>query len=466
MKFEYSINKTGLPIRLFNATLFTVSIILLASGNISGMTITLQEPDTPKVKVVQGGESKLKPEDCLTTLIGPGVNQPDSFPGWGGFVGWVSPVRLRNGDWVVGFSAGYWHASAPTPLRYSKEMIESYIKLGMPENISAPSGGRAMAIKSTDQGKTWSKPVTILDTPDDDRHPSFIELSDGTLLCSVFTYSGADIASIRKDPSVSNHTAIIRSFDHGKTWEKEVIRIPSPFISDETDGPMVLLKDGSVLLTINGMPEESDTEQAAVFTSMDKGATWNLLATIKAGKKLKEVIKSEEMDTKKSYVLSEGHELSETNTAVLHNGQWVMMARPEGDICWSSDQGQNWTKPVSFGMRMFAPSLYVLHDGTLVCLHGSYDPGFWGLRVIFSTDGGHTWIAPSKSHGFLVSNCYGYAKAMELPDGSLFIVDQDTGGHRSNDARNMSIRCLRLVIRTDHSGIDLLPLPDYPGLSQ
>jgi hypothetical protein len=458
MNPEYSTLRTGFPIRSFSIIFASVAIILLAADKISGMTLALQEPEIPKVNVVQGGESNLKPEDCLTTLVGPGVNQPDSFPGWGGFVGWVSPVQLRNGDWLVGFSAGYWHASAPTPLRYSKEVIESFVKLGMPENISAPSGGRAMAIRSTDQGKTWSKPVTILDTPDDDRHPSFIELPDGTILCSVFTYSGADIVSIRKDPSVSNHTAIIRSFDHGKTWEKKVIRIPSPFISDETDGPMVLLKDGSVLLTINGTPKDSDIEQAAVFNSRDKGATWDLLATIKAAKKLKEVIKSEEMDTKKSYVLSEGHELSETNTAVLHNGQWVMMARPEGDICWSDDRGHTWTEPLTFGMRMFAPSLYVLRDGTLVCLHGSYDPGFWGLRVIFSTDGGHTWIAPASSHGFLVSNCYGYAKAMELPDGSLLIVDQDKGGHSTHDAQNMSIRCLRLIIRADHSGIDLLPL--------
>ena len=44
-----------------------------------------------------------------------GVNQPDPFPGYAGFVGWESPIRLKNGEWLVGFNAGYWHASAPTP---------------------------------------------------------------------------------------------------------------------------------------------------------------------------------------------------------------------------------------------------------------------------------------------------------------------------------------------------------------
>jgi hypothetical protein len=167
------------------------------------------------------------------------------------------------------------------------------------------------------------------------------------------------------------------------------------------------------------------------------------------------------MDTEKSRILSEEHNLDEANTAVLSDGQWVMIARPEGYISWSGDQGHTWTEPVNFGMRLYAPSLYVLHDGTLVCLHGSYEPDHAGLRVIFSTDGGHTWIAPAKNYGFLVSNCYGYAKAMELPDGSLFITDQDKGGHTTHDAQNMSIRCLILKIRTDHSGIELLPAPNH-----
>ena len=445
---------------LFCATL-TIGPSLTAAAEPSGKAAPSQkaaEVPRPVVKVVQGGESKTPPEDCLATLVGPGINQPDPYPGYGGFVGWVSPVRLRNGDWLVGFSAGYWHVSAPTPLRFSPKTIESYHKMGLPADIVAPTGGRAMIMRSTDEGKTWSKPVTMLDTPDDDRHPAFLELPDGTLLCSVFTYPGADQADALKNPALAYRTAIIRSFDQGKTWDQAIIRPPSPFVGDETNGPMVLLKDGSVLLTIDGTPKDGGPQQAAVFTSKDSGAKWQLLSTVKSGNQLQEVIVSKEMDTVKSRALSKGHPLLEVNTAVLPDGQWVMISRPEGDICWSRDQGHTWTEPVSFGMRLLAPSLYVLRDGTLVCLHGSYVKG--ALRVIFSTDGGHTWIAPAKDYGFLVSRCYGYGKAMELPDGSLFIVEQEKGGHTTKDAQNMSIRGLRLRIRADHSGIDLLPTPN------
>jgi hypothetical protein len=77
--------------------------------------------------------------------------------------------------------------------------------------------------------------------------------------------------------------------------------------------------------------------------------------------------------------------------------------------------------------------------------------------LIFSADGGQTWIAPAPAYGFLVDNCYGYGKAIELPDGSLLVADQDTGGHTTADAKNMALRMLRVRIRADHSGIELLP---------
>ncbi len=73
---------------------------------------------------MEGGESKAKPEDCHATLVGPSVNPPDPFPGWGGFVGWESPIRHKNGTCLVGFNVGYWQASPPTPLRYPAKTLD------------------------------------------------------------------------------------------------------------------------------------------------------------------------------------------------------------------------------------------------------------------------------------------------------------------------------------------------------
>jgi photosystem II stability/assembly factor-like uncharacterized protein len=387
------------------------------------------------VIVLEGGDSKARPEDCRAVLVGPGINQPDPFPGYGGFVGWESPVRLKSGDWLVGFNAGYWHASPPTPLHYPPKTLEGYLKMGLPAGIVAPTGGRAMIMRSADAGKTWSKPVTLIDTPADDRHPAFVELRDGTLLCSFFTYMGEAEGGVWKDPAMETRVNLIRSFDGGRTWEKQPRLLHTPFTYDETDGPFVKLKDGSVLLAVNGRPRSGPPDVATVLRSTNRGRSWKMLGMVKAA-----------------------HDLQEVTVAELPNGEWVMMARPEGDISWSGDRGRTWTAPVTFGMRMYAPSLYVLRDETLLCLHGSYGAG--GLRVIFSRDGGHRWFAAGKDHGFLVDQSYGYGKGMELSDGSLFITYLATGGHHTSDAQSNSIRCIRLRVRADYSGIELLPAPN------
>jgi hypothetical protein len=68
--------------------------------------------------------------------------------------------------------------------------------------------------------------------------------------------------------------------------------------------------------------------------------------------------------------------------------------------------------------------------------------------------------APATGHGFLVGSSYGYGKAMERPDGSLLVTYIATGGHRTEDAKTNGIRSIRLRVRADHSGIDLLPAPN------
>ena len=358
----------------FSSSKISPAFALLAVGLVFRAVSEASSPAgmlAPQVIVFAGGESKARPEDCRAILVGPGINQPDPFPGYGGFVGWEFPVRLMNGDWLVGFNAGYWHASPPTPLRYPAKTLEEYLKMGLPAGVVAPTGGRAMIIRSTDQGKTWSKPGTLIDTPADDRHPAFVELRDGTVLCSFFTYMGEPESGEWKDASLAVRVHFIRSFDGGRTWEQKPILLRTPFSYDETDGPLVKLKDGSVLVAINGRPRSGLPDQAAVLRSTNRGRTWKLLGAVRAA-----------------------HDLQEVTVAELPSGEWVMMARPEGDICWSHDRGRTWTAPVTFGMRMFAPSLYVLWDGTLLCLHGSYGRG--GLRVIFSRGGGHTWSAAGK----------------------------------------------------------------------
>lgn len=401
----------------------------------AALLVGMESAAAVEIKVVVGGESAVKAADCRRVIIGPGVNQPEPHPGYRGVVAWDDVIRLRNGTMLLSFSTGYWHGSPPTPLRGDPEMAAEWKKMGMPTDIDAPRGGRAMLVRSTDGGRTWSKPETIIDTPGDDRSPALVELPSGVILCSLFTLHGwVDPA---KHPELATRTGIVRSRDGGRTWEQEVRRLPSPFTSDATDHPPVVLRDGSVVLPVYGSTGKGRPEQMALFRSTDDGQTWKLLS-----------------------VIPSDHEMSEMGLAQLSDGRLVMISRSEGDIMWSSDGGRTWTKPVSFGIRMFEPGLTLLRDGTLVCLHGSYAPGAGGLRVIFSRDGGQTWIAPARDHGFAVdSQVYGYGRCVEMPDGSLLAVYIRTGCHKAEDCRRGTLLAVRFRIRPDYSGIDVLPPP-------
>lgn len=137
-----------------------------------------------------------------------------------------------------------------------------------------------------------------------------------------------------------------------------------------------------------------------------------------------------------------------------------MKVRGQGDIAWSSHGGRTWTAPVSFGIRVYEPRLLSLRDGTLLLFHGSYGGG--GLRAIYSEDGGETWLAPNEKYGFAVDpSVYGYGQAVELADGSVWAAYIHTGGHATEDARIEALWSMRLRVRSDHSGLDLLLAPGW-----
>jgi photosystem II stability/assembly factor-like uncharacterized protein len=414
-------------------------IVLFVALTLCVAPVSLAEDAAPVVKVMAGGEPAEDYRECRRMLVGPDVNQPEPYPGYAGFVGWQSPIVLQDGTMLVGFSSGYWHASPPTAyFKANPAAMEAWKKIGMPTDIDAPRGGRAEITRSTDGGKTWSRPTVLLDTPADDRAPNFCQLADGTILCSLFTYPGPSGADLARDPAKTTLTGIIRSFDNGLTWEQEPTRLPVPFVFDATDGPIIELADGSALICVYGRTVEAKHDMVAFCRTTDSGDTWELLSTVSAD-----------------------HVMSETGVAQLPDGRLVFIARPEGAIAWSSDGGRSWTKPVSFGVRLFEPRLMTLSDGTLLCLHGSYGAG--GLRAMFSTDGGLTWICRDEKSGFSVDpSVYGYGQAVELSDGSIWTAYIHSGGHATKDAKTQAIWSSRFRVRPGNDGIDLLPAPGLP----
>jgi len=76
--------------------------------------------------------------------------------------------RLRNADLFCVFYAGYGHISLPRD--------------------DCPKGGRICSVRSENEGRTWSAPQVLFDSPSDDRDPHVAQMRDGSIVCTFFTY--------------------------------------------------------------------------------------------------------------------------------------------------------------------------------------------------------------------------------------------------------------------------------------
>jgi len=378
-------------------------------------------------------------ESCRHMIVGPGVNQPEAYPGYGGFVGWGGVTRLRSGRWVLTFSSGYWHASFPrTPAiddairtdPYWRERVEKWKEMGLPD-VLAPRGGRCHIMFSDDEGLTWSKPKVLVDTEADDRHPTILELDDGTWLCTFFT---------NRLPPTTAFAKYMLSHDQGRTWTEPMDLPGKPAETSFGNGSAIQLAGGAVVWAVGGQFEKKHEKSCVgILRSTDRAKTFQLVAVVQAG-----------------------HGLYEPTIAETAPGKLAMAIRREGEMCFSDDGGCTWRESGSTGWNLYDPHLLQMPNGVLALFHGSYTAG--GIRVFLSPDGGHTWHGPGKKdgkpYGFSVDrSVYGYSHPMLLPDGTAYLVYLHTGGHRREHARTEAIWGLRVRIHDAADGIDILPAP-------
>lgn len=98
----------------------------------------------------------------------------------------------------------------------------------------------------------------------------------------------------------------------------------------------------------------------------------------------------------------------------------------------STDNGKTWSTPEKLLPDMGgAPSHMLMHSsGTIVATYGYRKPPY-GIKAMFSTDGGKTWDA--KGYDIYVNNVnwdIGYPSTVELDDGSMITIFY---AHRASD---------------------------------
>ena len=104
--------------------------------------------------------------------------------------------------------------------------------------------------RSTDGGKSWSR--NAVDPTEWERNEStWVQFADGELLCVMRS-------------NYNTHLGVSRSTDLGKTWTRQQPKLPFYGASAPS---LLLTRDQVLLLSCRGW---------GIFTSIDRGHTWNL----------------------------------------------------------------------------------------------------------------------------------------------------------------------------------------------
>ncbi len=330
-----------------------------------------------------------------------------------GYFGWPTVARLDDGTLMVASS-------------------------GLRSTHVCPWGKTVLNV-SADDGRTWSPPRVINDSPLDDRDAGIVNLGGGKLLVSWFVTDNrgqADDARLRQlfgeaeaeswrptldtltDELAQQHVGswVMLSVDAGATWGAP-IRVPvtSPH------GP-IGLRNGDLLYL--GKPfAVMDELHNAVITAVgsgDGGRTWQALGApplcpqtvagsyheahvleLPSGKLLG-VIRLENCP---------GEHGNVTEAGLIHFSTLLTE---------STDCGRTWSLPRSLGYGS-PPHLLRHSSGALLVTYGYRLPGY-GQRVGISRDEGQSWEWDCIIRDDAPDWDLGYPSTVELADGSLFTV--------------------------------------------
>ncbi len=291
--------------------------------------------------------------------------------------------RLQNGDIVAVFYAGYGHVSYP--------------------NADYPKGGRVCMVRSKDEGRTWTAPKVIFDDETDNRDAHISQLSDGTVLVSLFSLD-RDKTSLAR---VTIGVQLIRSEDGGETWSEKAMPL-----TDSTwysSAPVRELADGTCILPIYHQTRgKKGNAGGGVLISNDKGRTWSAPIEIDSG----------------SLYLP-----AETDVIQLKDGSLFAALRgnqasPPTNMqsAASTDGGRTWSPVRDMGFLGHSPYLMRLSTGEILLSYRGFVNNtkakgrFTALRI--SGDEGKTWQGP-----YRIDTVPGaYPATVELKDGSVLAI--------------------------------------------
>ncbi|MDB6023810.1 MAG: ribonucleoside hydrolase RihC [Verrucomicrobiales bacterium] len=290
--------------------------------------------------------------------------------------------RSKTGELLCVFYAGYAHVSLPAP--------------------DFPKGGRICLARSDDDGNSWGDPTILYDDANDNRDPHISQLSDGTLICSFFSFTlkgdrvhwTPELNKPMDELASLVGVQMVRSRSNGERWEPEATIIASGWACS---APVRQINHGLCMLGIYQEDSQKGTAWGGVIQSKDHGKTWGLPISI--GK------------TNNLYLDAE------TDVISLKDGRILAALRSsKGNLFFSRsrDKGKTWSTPKDAGFPAQSPHFTRMKNGTIILSHRIPQ-----TAVHLSYDEGNTWQGPFHIDDTAVG---AYPSTVELRDGSVLIA--------------------------------------------
>jgi hypothetical protein len=282
--------------------------------------------------------------------------------------------------------------------------------------------GRLDIVFSADEGKTWTKPAVVVDSPVDDRNPAFGQAKDGTLVVAFWrTARYTADGQYTPDSDKPVNTWVTRSKDAGKTWSDPAQIDVSDVGWGSPYGRMITLTDGTMLMNVYagqvrrpGEKVAAETENSYVYRSTDSGVTWRRL----------------------SAPGSNGY----NETALLETSAGILLAAmrtaKEGAvaIARSTNGGRTWSMPEKLTPAAVHPAdLLLLPDGRVLMTCGDRRGPFGVRAVAGDASGKFNWNASIPLVTDAINSDCGYPSSVPLKDGRVLTVYYATGSKENPD---------------------------------
>ena len=300
--------------------------------------------------------------------------------------------------------------------------------------------GKGIICYSFDEGNTWTRPAVVMDTPLDDRDCGLTVFGNGRVMLTSFNNTVAFQRRVNAKRDADFKALVDAYLDRVEKTDAEGKYLGSTYRVSEDGGftfgkighspvtaphgPM-RMNDGTLLYIGRRFSSDDSFDDGKMpfiecwrFTEADE---WEKVSSIPN--------------------VSDAHGLlmsCEPHAIQLPDGKIVVHIRMQrgGEHreftiyqSESTDGGHTFTAPHAILPALGgSPAHLLLHsDGTLLSVYG-YREAPYGIRAMFSKDGGETWDTDWILDDTAVSPDLGYPATVELKDGRLLTVFYENSG--------------------------------------